>query len=137
MSDNRAVLERFDAAINTGDLELITKAIDEAFHPDVAIGQPLPVEATGAEALKQLWAMLLAAFPDLQVHVEDVVEEGDKLAVRNTVTATHQGPYLGLPPTGKAVSYGEMFVLRFVDGRVAETCGVVDVASQMKQLGLI
>lgn len=137
MSDNRAVLERFDKAVNTGDLAQITQAIDETFHPDVAIGQPLPVESTGAEAIKQLWAMLLTAFPDLRVHVEDVIEQGDKLAVRNTVTGTHQGPYMGLAPTGKSVSYGEMFVVRFVDGRVAQTWGVVDVAAQMKQLGLI
>lgn len=137
MSDNRAVLERFDEAINSGDLDRISQAIDEAFHPNVIISTPLPVDATGAEALKQVWAMLLRAFPDAHVTVEDVIEEGDKLAVRDTVTATHQGPYLGLAPTGKAVTYSEMFILRFADGRIAQTWGVVDMASQMKQLGLI
>jgi predicted ester cyclase len=97
----------------------------------------LPVEATGAQALKQVWAVLLRAFPDLHVAVEDVIAEGDKVVCRNTVTGTHQGEYMGRPPTGKSVTYNEIFIIRFVNGRVAETWGVVDVVSQMKQLGMI
>lgn len=137
MSDNRAALKRFDDTVNTGDLDLIARAIDEVFHPDVLISTPLPVDATGTEALKQVWAMLLRAYPDLRVSVEDVIADGDKVVVRNTVTGTHQGTYMGLAPTGNAVTYGEIFILRFVDGRIAQTWGVVDVASQLKQLGLI
>ncbi|HZE48702.1 MAG TPA: ester cyclase [Jatrophihabitantaceae bacterium] len=137
MSDNKAVFKRFDDAVSTGDLDRIAKTIDEVFHPDVLISTPLPVEATGAEALKQVWAMLLRAYPDLHVTVEDVIADGDKVVVRNTVTGTHQGTYMGLAPTGKTVTYGEIFILRFVDGRIAQTWGVVDVASQLKQLGLL
>jgi hypothetical protein len=48
-----------------------------------------------------------------------------------------QGEYLGLPPTGKSVTYGEIIIFRFVNGRIAETWGVIDVFSQMKQLGMI
>jgi steroid delta-isomerase-like uncharacterized protein len=77
------------------------------------------------------------AFPDLQITVEDLIESGDKLVVRNTVTGTHQGEYMGLPPTGRSVTYNEIFIFRFADGRIAETWGVVDVLSQMKQLGVI
>jgi predicted ester cyclase len=44
---------------------------------------------------------------------------------------------LGLPPTGKSVTYNEIYILRFVNGRIAETWGVVDVLSQMKQRGVI
>jgi predicted ester cyclase len=44
---------------------------------------------------------------------------------------------MGLPPTGKSVTYNEIFILRFVNGRIAETWGVVDVFSQLKQLGVI
>jgi predicted ester cyclase len=63
--------------------------------------------------------------------------EGDKVASRHTVTGTNQGEYMGRPPTGKSVTYNEMFIVRFTDGRVAEIWGVVDVLSQLKQLGLI
>jgi predicted ester cyclase len=81
--------------------------------------------------------MLLRAFPDLQVNVEDLIAEGDKIVSRNTVTGTQQGEYMGLPPTGKSVTYNEIFIFRFVNGRIAETWGVVDVLSQMRQLGVI
>ena len=101
------------------------------------IRTPLPIEATGAEALKQVFAMLLRAFPDLHVTVEDLIAEGDKVVARNSVTGTHQGEYMGLPPTGRTVTYNEIFIFRFADGRIAETWGVVDVLSQMKQLGVI
>ena len=80
--------------------------------------------------------MLLRAFPDLHVAVEDVIAEGDKVVCRNTVTGTHQGEYMGRPPTGKSIAYNEIFIIRFVNGRVAETWGVVDVLSQMRQLGM-
>jgi predicted ester cyclase len=63
--------------------------------------------------------------------------QGDKVVSRNTVTGTHQGEYRGLPPTGKSITYNEIFIFRFVGGRIAEIWGVVDVFSQMKQLGVI
>jgi steroid delta-isomerase-like uncharacterized protein len=102
----------------------------------VRIGTPLPVAATGAEALKEVWRILLRAFPDLHVSVEDVIAEGDKVVARNTVTGTQNGEYMGRPPSGKPVTYNEIFIFRFVDGRIAETWGVVDVLSQLRQLGV-
>jgi steroid delta-isomerase-like uncharacterized protein len=123
--------------MNTGDAEVISKTIDEVVEPDVLIRTPVPIDATGAQALKQVWAVLLRAFPDLHVAVEDVIAEGDKVVCRNTVTGTHQGEYMGLPPTGKSITYNEIFIFRFAGGRIAETWGVVDILSQMRQLGVI
>jgi predicted ester cyclase len=127
----------FNDAVNTGDLELISKTIDEIVEPDALIHTPLPIEATGAQALKQVWPMLLRGLPDVHVTIEDLIAEGDKVVSRNSVTGTHQGEYMGRPPTGKSVTYNEIFILRFVNGRIAETWGVVDVFSQLKQLGRI
>ncbi len=137
VTSNRATFTRLHEALNSGDLELVSKTVDEVFHPDVRIGTPLPIEATGAQAIKQVWAILLRAYPDLHVKVEDLIVEGDKFVARNTVTGTHQGEYMGVSPTGKSVTYNEIFIARFADGRIAETWGVVDVLSQMKQLGVI
>jgi steroid delta-isomerase-like uncharacterized protein len=136
-TSNKATFRRVHDAVNTGDAELISNTIDEIFEPDVLIRTPLPVEATGAQALKEVFATLLRAFPDLHVAVEDLIAEGDKVVCRNSVTGTHHGEYMGLPPTGKSVTYNEIFIFRFVNGRIAETWGVVDVLSQMKQLGAI
>jgi hypothetical protein len=136
-TSNKATVRRFHDAMNTGDAELISRTIDEVFEPDVLLRTPLPVEATGAQALKQVWAVLLRAFPDLHVTVEEFIAEGDRVVDRNTITGTHQGEYMGVPPTGKAITYNEIFILRFAGGRIAETWGVVDVFSQMQQLGVI
>ena len=134
---NKATLERLHQALNSGDLALISTTIDEIFHPDVHIGTPLPIDARGAEALKQVWTTLLRAYPDLHVSVQDLFGEDDRVVVRNTVTGTHQGEYLGVAPTGRSVTYDEMFIVRFADGRIVETWGVVDLLSQLRQLGAL
>jgi predicted ester cyclase len=133
---NKTIYKRLCDVVNTGDVTLISTVIDEVFEPDVRNSTPLPVEGTGREALKQVWTILLRAFPDLHVTIEDLVAEEDKVAVMNTVTGTQTGPYMGHPPTGERVTYTEMFILRFAGDRVAATSGVVDVLAQMRQLGI-
>jgi steroid delta-isomerase-like uncharacterized protein len=135
-TSNKATFRRFhDAFADSGDAELISEMIDEIVEPGVK--NHTPVEATGTQVLKELFARLHRAFPDLHVTVEDMIEEGDKVVGRNTLTGTHQGEYMGLPATGKSVTYNEIIIFRFVNGRIAETWGVVDVYAQMKQLGVI
>jgi hypothetical protein len=134
---NKAAFKRFHDAANAGDLEVIAKAIDEVIAPDVLFHAPVPVGATGAQALRKAWAVLLRAFPDLHVTVEDVIAEGDKVVARNTVTGTHQGEYRGAGATGRRVTYNEIFIARFAGGRIAEIWGVVDVYAQLRQLGLV
>jgi predicted ester cyclase len=134
---NKAAFQRFHDAANTGDIEVISKSIDEFVAPDAVIRTPLPIEATGADALKQIWAMLLRIYPDIHLTVEDLIAEGDKVVGRTTVTGTHQGEFMGVAPTGNSVTYNEMFMFRFADGRVVETWGVVDVYAQMKQIGVV
>ncbi|MGW2226682.1 ester cyclase [Streptomyces formicae] len=135
---NTALLHRFHAAVNSRDLGTISQAIDEFFAPDMLFHAPVPNGLTGPEAMKQVWRTLLRAYPDIHVTVEETVAEGDKVVARNTVTGTHLGEYQGLQPTGKAVAYNEMFILRFTDdGRVAEVSGVVDVLTQLRQLGAV
>ena len=134
---NKAAFGRFHDAVNTGDVEVISKTIDEVVDADLLFHAPVPAGVTGAQALRQVWAVLLRAFPDIHVAVEDLIAEGDKVVARNTVTGTHLGEYRGVSPTGRSVTYQEIFVVRFAGGRIAEIWGVVDVYSQMRQLGLI
>src|SRR5262249_13595553 len=134
---NKAVVRRLHDATNTRDLNLISNTMDELIEPTAAIRTPLPIDSTGAQALTEVFARLLEIFPDLQVTIEDLIAERDKVVSRNTVTGTHQGDYLGHPATGRSVSYDEVFIFRFVDGRIAETWGVVDVLSALVQIGAI
>jgi predicted ester cyclase len=84
-----------------------------------------------------VWAVLLRAFPDIHVTTEEAITLGDKVVSRNTVTGTHRGEYRSLAPTGNPVSYNEIFIFRFTDGRITEIRGVVDVLTQLRQLGAL
>jgi predicted ester cyclase len=136
-TSNKAWFRRIEDAVNTGDVEVISRVTDEFLAPDVLIHMPLAVEAPRPhEAFKQLWAMLLRGLPDLHLTIEDLIAEGDKVVMRASVTGTHQGEYMGLRPTGKSITYNEIFIWRLAGGRITEMWGVVDVFSQMKQLGV-
>jgi len=132
---NIAAFNRFHEAVNARNVESLARTVDEFVLPDAQVRTPLPIEATGAEKLKQVWSMLLSVYPDLHVAVDDLIAAGDKIVVRNTVTGTQRGELMGSAPTGKSVTYNEIFIFRFVDGRVAETWGVVDVLAQLRQIG--
>jgi hypothetical protein len=137
-TDDLTALDRVQAAANSGDLDLVLELIDEVCAPDMIVGTPLKLQAGGAEAQKIVFRKLFAAFPDLHIHTEDRLVDGDKVVYRNVVTGTHQGTYLGVEPTGKKITYNEMFIVRLDgEGRIAQTWGVVDTAAQMRQLGLI
>ncbi len=132
--ENKALVRRwFEEVWNRGRAE----AIDEMFAEDGvahgladASGEPL----RGPASFRPFHRSFREAFPDIEVVVEDVIAEGDKVVARNTVTGTHRGEYLGLPPTGRTIAYSEIFIFRFANGRIAETWGVVDVFSQLRQL---
>lgn len=135
-TSNKATVRRLADAMNSGDAELLAQTIDEVFDPGVK--QHTPFEVSGTQALKEMvFATFYRAFPDIHVTIEDLIEEGDKVVEKDLVTGTHQGDFNGLPPTGRSVAYREIFIMRFADGRIAEVWGVVDIFSQMKQLGLI
>jgi steroid delta-isomerase-like uncharacterized protein len=136
-ANNKAIFIRFQEALNSGDPALISSTIDELVMPDAAFHAPTPTDATGAQAIKQVWAALLRAFPDIHVAIEDVIAEGDRVVLRNTVTGTQLGEYRGMPPSGRTVVYNEIFIVRIADGRIAEIWGVVDALSQLRQLGAI
>ncbi len=87
--------------------------------------------------MKEVFARLLRGLPDLHITIEDLIAEEDKVVSRNTVNGTHLGEYMGLAPTGKSIIYSEILICRFAGSRIAETWGVVDVFSQMKQLSTI
>ena len=63
------------------------------------------VEARGKEEVKRVLAKLYSAIPDIEYRIEDVVAAGDKLALRWSGRGTHRGEYMGVPPTGRQLSY--------------------------------
>jgi steroid delta-isomerase-like uncharacterized protein len=77
------------------------------------------------------------AFPDLVTTVEDMVAEGDRVAVRHTHRATHTGAFQGIPPTGKRIEVTGIEVLRMREGQIAEFWHMDDFLGLMQQLGVV
>jgi hypothetical protein len=75
-SANLAAFRRFEEASNSGYLEAMGQTIDEIFSPDATINTPLPVNATGQEAIKGVFTILHRAYPDLHIAIEDMLEDG-------------------------------------------------------------
>ena len=78
-----------------------------------------------------------AAFPDMVMSFEPVIVEGDKAGVHWTNRFTHQGVYMGVPPTGKAIVLTGTYIRHVVDGRVAEEWDTTDIFGLAQQLGMI
>ena len=119
--EHKAIARRFFEEVwNQQKLE----AIDDIFVAPVMLnGQPV-----AREAFRQLVAARRAAFPDIQVTVEDQVAEGDKVSTRRTWQATHHGPYRGIDATGKRVKWTQISIVRLVDGKIVEDWAVADEA---------
>src|SRR4051812_24009095 len=94
-------------------------AIDRYFTPDARIVDP-GVELRGPNAIRPALRGLLTAFPDLRIVLEDLVEEGDCLAVRYRGDGTHLGDWRGIQAEGKRVSYTGIVIARFEGDRIAE-----------------
>ena len=80
---------------------------------------------------------LVTAFPDIRFELDDMIAEGDKVAVRFTFRGTHQGVFQGIAPTGKQITYSALEIDRFVGGKFIEAWIVSDTLGMMQQLGAI
>jgi steroid delta-isomerase-like uncharacterized protein len=132
--ENKALMRRFiDEVINGKNLA----AIDELVAPDIVEHEEGPPGMPGGrEGTKQFFGMVFNAFPDLKATLEDVVAEGDRLAVRQTWRGTHKGEFMGVPATGKTVAFQVLDWLRFRDGKATEHWGAADTMALMQQLGV-
>ncbi|HXF70879.1 MAG TPA: ester cyclase [Thermoflexus sp.] len=111
---------------------------DEFLAPDFVEHEELPPGIPrDREGVKQLTAMLRNAFPDFKTTIEDMVAEGDKVVIHQTWTGTHKGEFMGVPPTGKSVSFGVIDILRIAGGKIVEHWGQMDSMGLMQQLGAI
>ena len=134
---NKASFRRlYDEVFNRGNLDVA----DELIAPTVIEHQPQPgvaPDARGAELVKQIATFYRSVFPDLQIEIEDVVAEGDRVAGRLRIKGTQQGELLGIPATGNAVNVGSMDIMHYQDGKVVEHWGVTDIMAMMQQLGVM
>jgi steroid delta-isomerase-like uncharacterized protein len=131
-ADNKALVERFFAALNSGNLAALDEVIGPEYVQHSVFGVP-----DGLDALKGLIGAMAGAFPDMRATVEAMVADGDRVVARWRMTATHQGPFQGLPATGKAVDISGMDMWRVQNGRLVEHWDALDQIGMMQQLGVM
>lgn len=115
-------------------------AIDEMFAAD-GIGNGIYDDdgnaIVGPAGYRPFHQKLISAFPDLKVTVEDSVTEGDKIAVRCRVNATHCGEGIGVTPCNTPVEFTFMSIVRIENGKIAEAWNNVDFMEMYKQVGAL
>lgn len=131
--DIKAQVRRFYSdVLNTGELGLLADIATE----DYLEHDPLPGQGSGLAGLTERVTMLREGLAGTYT-VEDVIAEGDRVAVRWTETGTHRGEIAGMPPTGNRFTISGIDIYRASDGKLAEHWHVIDMLSLLQQLGFV
>jgi steroid delta-isomerase-like uncharacterized protein len=118
-------------ALNAGDTARLLAVV----APDIVIHYAeLPEPLHGRETWRHGFELMKRAFPDLHARVDDIVAAGDKVALRLTLSGTHQGEFQGIQATGRTIGYVSHEFYRVADGLIAEEWICSDTASLFRQL---
>ena len=132
---NKALVRQMvEEIFNRGNISLADEfmASDFVEHEELPPGIP-----RGREGVKQLTMIMRSAFPDFKATIQDMIAEDDKVVIRMTWTGTQKGEFMGIPPTGKSVSFGVIDIIRAAGGKFVEHWGQMDSMGMMQQLGAI
>jgi steroid delta-isomerase-like uncharacterized protein len=131
--ENKAIVRRFfELGPSSGDMNAANALLD----PNFALHTPLP-SAPGIQGINDVVTTCRAAFEHLNVTVEDMVAEGNKVTARFTASGIHRGPFMGLSPTGKPITMTGIEIFRIENGKIAELWGEANMFGLMQQLGII
>jgi steroid delta-isomerase-like uncharacterized protein len=120
--------------LSAGDFD----AFEELFADDyVNHNVPVPGIPGTKEGFRELLIATRNAFPDVVVHIDNVIAEDDMVAFRDHVTATSSGEFFGVPPSGSRVQWTEIHWLRIADGRIIEHWTNFDQLGILRQLGAL
>src|SRR3954451_20792522 len=122
----------FDEGFSQHNLDNVNDLIDPNYT-----NHDMPGPVPGREGFKQVMAMFFAAFPDMQVNMEQAVVEGDTIASRGYITGTHRGEFQGIPATGKRLNVKYMDFWRFANGKATDNWVQPDMLGLLQQLGAI
>jgi steroid delta-isomerase-like uncharacterized protein len=123
----------YEEYLNPGNLAVA----DEIIAPDCPLYFGSRFMGTGPEASKQARAMMWGGFPDLQLTIEETIAEGETVAERLTGRGTHQGEFMGVPPTGEQVEFAGMGLFHIREGKIAEFRAMPDVLGLLQQIGAV
>jgi len=129
--DNKALVQRFyEVVINQKNLA----ALDQFVAPN-AVNHTVPSGLP--QGPNQFLSMHLNAFPDVNVTVEDLLADGDKVVALVSIHGTHQGAFRAVSPTGKPITVTGINIFRIVNGKMVEHWGLVDRIGALQQLGVV
>ncbi len=132
--DNAATMRETYERINAGNIA----GFGDLVADDFIEHQEGPGFAATKEGTLEFFRILVSAFPDWRMTVEDLIASGDRAVARVTVTGTQQGAFMGVPASGSEVTVPLIDIMRFNDaGLVCEHWGVADMLSLMQQLGAL
>jgi len=131
-----------------GNKEVLTKAAQAFnniadrsgwydFHAETVKAHGLGPAALDKAGMKNFYTALWGGFPDLTIHIDELVGEGDDVVWRVTASGTHNGPFQGVPATGKPVTFGAHYTFRFQDGKIVERWSTIDRLSVLVQIGAV
>ena len=131
---NRALVRRFvDEVQSWGN----HAAIDEYLAETFTNHSPVPGVPPTRDGVRLLFDAFRSAFPDMHVVIHDQVAEGDRVVTRKTFHGTHHGVFMGIPPTGRPVSFEVIDLVRITDDKITDHWNVVDQLGLLQQLGVI
>ena len=132
--DNKAIARRFIQVWGKGSLDII----DELAAPNISVFSSIvPETIHGPEAFKQVLMMMRSGLPDVDISVEEEIAEGDKVVVGWMMGGTHLSELMGIPPTGKQVTWTGITIYRLAGGKIVGEKGEDSSLGLMQQLGAI
>jgi steroid delta-isomerase-like uncharacterized protein len=135
VTDNKTIAESLLDAFNARDFDRARELFADSYvnhNPP-----PFPGADAGRDGNVLAMKLFAQAFPDAQGETLNVIEEGDLVVLHDVVRGTHQGEFLGVPPTGKQASVEFIHIFRVANGRLVERWGMIDAMGLMQQLGAI
>jgi steroid delta-isomerase-like uncharacterized protein len=131
--DNKAIVRRFiDEAFVKGRPDALHEIVSEDFTP-----RTWPSVEPGIESLKQTVTRMASGLSDVRFEIEDLIAEGDRVAVRLTAHAVHRGDFMGMPAAGEGYSIPEQHIFRIENGKIVEHWHVADMLGMMRQIGAL
>jgi len=131
---NKAIIRRLmEGFWNAGDASVM----EEVFAADFINHTPAPGSPPNREGLIQTNIAIRAAFSNSQSTIDDVITEGDKVAWRWTFHGTHTNALMGIPATGKQITFAGMVIDRIADSKIVERWAETDTLGMLQQLGAI
>ncbi len=132
MADHKAtILRMFDEIINRGKLELV----DELFRADFT--SRTPQGNLDRDGFKEYVASWRAAFPDVHCEVDNLIQEGDRVAWSVRATGTHTGEFMGIPATGRSIDFDSLNIGTFEGGQAVSHWVLMDTLTVLTQLGAL